>query len=135
MLLSTITVGKVSMNIDFQENEILPLLHGALQLFRAWMNTFFVFDLFHSSHFHLFLSRAFSHCFPIVFPSSPELILHSFLCQLSKYLISRGYEMFYRSIKLKWTQPVGTTHKNKWIKRAIFDLYIFHLTGNVICNL
>ncbi len=27
-----ITVSKVSMNIDFQENEIMPLLHGTLQL-------------------------------------------------------------------------------------------------------
>ncbi len=27
-----ITVGEVSMNIDFQENEVIPLLHGSLQL-------------------------------------------------------------------------------------------------------
>ncbi len=28
-----ITEDKVSMKIDFQENEVMPLLHGALQLF------------------------------------------------------------------------------------------------------
>ncbi len=28
-----ITVGKVSTKIDFQENEVMPLLQGALQLF------------------------------------------------------------------------------------------------------
>ncbi len=27
-----ITKGKVSMKVDFQENENMPLLHGALQL-------------------------------------------------------------------------------------------------------
>ncbi len=33
MLLNMITLDKVSMRIDFQENEVMPLLHGALQLF------------------------------------------------------------------------------------------------------
>ncbi len=31
LLLNMITVGKVFMKIDFQENEVMPLLHGALQ--------------------------------------------------------------------------------------------------------
>ncbi len=26
-------IDKVSMNVDFQENEVMPLLHGALQLY------------------------------------------------------------------------------------------------------
>ncbi len=26
-------IDKVSMNVDFQENEVMPLLHGTLQLF------------------------------------------------------------------------------------------------------
>ncbi len=32
MLHSMITEGKVYTNIDFQENELMPLLHGTLQL-------------------------------------------------------------------------------------------------------
>ncbi len=28
-------IDKVSMNVDFQENEVMPLLHRALQLFRS----------------------------------------------------------------------------------------------------
>ncbi len=33
LLLNLINVGKVSRKIDFQENEVMPLLHGALQLY------------------------------------------------------------------------------------------------------
>ncbi len=32
LLLNMITVVKVSMNIDFQEKKVIPLLHGTLQL-------------------------------------------------------------------------------------------------------
>ncbi len=32
LLLNMITVGKVSMNIDFSEIEVMLLLHGTLQL-------------------------------------------------------------------------------------------------------
>ncbi len=32
LLLNMITVGKVSTKIDFQENEVRPLLHRTLQL-------------------------------------------------------------------------------------------------------
>ncbi len=32
MLFNMITVHTISMKIDFQENEVMPLLHGALQL-------------------------------------------------------------------------------------------------------
>ncbi len=33
LLLNMITVGKVSKKIDFLENEVMPLLHGTLQLY------------------------------------------------------------------------------------------------------
>ncbi len=33
------TEGKVYTNIDFQENEVMPLLHGTLQLFYMYRNT------------------------------------------------------------------------------------------------
>ncbi len=32
LLLNMITVGKFFMKINFQENEVMPLLHGVLQL-------------------------------------------------------------------------------------------------------
>ncbi len=32
LLLNMITVGKFFMKIGFQENEVMPLLHGSLQL-------------------------------------------------------------------------------------------------------
>ncbi len=33
LLLNMFTLGKVFMKVDFQENEDMPVLHGALQLF------------------------------------------------------------------------------------------------------
>ncbi len=38
LLLNMITEGKVSTNIDFQENEVIPLLHGTLQFHYLYMN-------------------------------------------------------------------------------------------------
>ncbi len=37
-----ITVGKVSTNIDFQENEVIPLLHVTLQMFDKCLPSVYV---------------------------------------------------------------------------------------------
>ncbi len=37
LLLNMITVGKLFIMIDFQENEVMPLLHEALQFFNGYL--------------------------------------------------------------------------------------------------
>ncbi len=36
-------IGKVFMNIDFQENEVMPLLHGARQLYNRVAHSMYLY--------------------------------------------------------------------------------------------